>query len=72
MTIKSPTPAKPAKVSLSQPRDWPNLFNSLIPLVIKAAFVLSPKPNPSEIPQAKAMIFLKAPHNSEPRRSEFV
>lgn len=37
-----------------------------MPLVINAAFALSPYPNPSEIPAANAIIFLIAPQSSTP------
>src|SRR5699024_1056788 len=42
VTIKSPIPERPAKVSLLAPILLPNLDISIIPLVISAAFVLSP------------------------------
>ena len=50
----------------------PNLVNSAKPLVIIAARVLSPASAPSPIPVAMAIIFFKAPPNSQPITSEFV
>ena len=43
---------------------------AVFPQVIKAAFVLSPNPSPSEIPQAMAMMFFIAPPKQTPLISE--
>ena len=45
---------------------------SAIPLVIRAAFVLSPQPRPSLTPAARAMTFLSAPPSSIPKISGLV
>ena len=66
VTIKSPRPLNPYKVSFCPPNATPNLDNSASPLVIKAANVLSPKPIPAATPAQNAMIFFKAPPNSTP------
>ena len=42
----------------------PSCVISLIPLVIRAASVLSPYPKPSAIPAARAITFFKEPPSS--------
>ena len=69
VTIKSPTPDRPLKVSGRAPQATPSRAISVRPRVIKAALVLSPKPKPSAIPTAKAMTFFKAPPSSTPMTS---
>ena len=49
VTIKSPIPVNPQNVSNLPPIAVPKRAISVIPLVISAAFVLSPYPNPSGI-----------------------
>ena len=66
MTIKSPIPESPYIVSILAPLLKANLTISCNPLVIKAAFVLSPSLSPSTIPPAIAIIFFKAPPISTP------
>ncbi len=72
VTIRSPIPESPKNVSFNPPSNIPNLTISAIPRQNRPAFVLSPKPNPSEIPQAMAIMFFKAPPNSTPIISGFV
>ncbi len=72
VTIKSPMPDKPQKVSNLPPIAVPSLAISVIPLVIRAAFVLSPYPNPSAIPAANATTFLSAAPNSIPKTSGLI
>ena len=50
----------------------PRRLISAIPLVISAAFVLSPQPSPSAVPAARAMTFFNAPPSSIPRISGLV
>ena len=59
VTIKSPIPLNPKKVSSSAPKAFPNLIISTIPRVIKAAFELEPNPRPLLIPAAMAIMFFK-------------
>ena len=72
VTIKSPIPESPANVSAFPPIAIPNLDISVIPLVISAALVLSPKPRPSDIPAANAIIFFNAAPISTPITSLLV
>ncbi len=72
VTIKSPIPDNPAKVKGLAFNFLPNLDISTIPLVMRAALVLSPKPKPSEIPTARAITFFNAPDISTPTMSRFV
>ena len=72
VTIKSPIPVRPRKVSTLPPSLVPILTISAIPLVIRAAFVLSPYPNPSHTPAANAIIFFTAPPTSTPIKSSLV
>ena len=69
VTIRSPIPESPANVFISAPIAQPSLDISAIPLVISAAFVLSPYPNPSATPAASAITFLRAPPIHIPRTS---
>ena len=69
VTIRSPTPDSPAKVSLRPPRATPKRAISVRPRVIRAALVLSPKPMPSQIPAQRAMTFFNAAPNSTPTTS---
>ncbi len=50
----------------------PRRLISVRPLVIRAALVFRPKPNPSIIPEAMAITFLTEPPNSTPIISLFV
>ena len=72
VVIKSPIPAIPENVFGFAPNLTPNFVSSYNPLVISEAFELEPKPRPSEMPVAIAIIFFNAPHNSTPTRSSFV
>ena len=60
VTIRSPIPESPLKVSSLPPIAIPSLDISAIPLVIRAALALSPHPRPSAIPAARAITFFKA------------
>src|SRR3989475_7342083 len=64
--IRSPMPARPAKVNGSAPRATPSRVISARPRVISAARVLLPSPNPSRMPAATAITFLSAPPSSTP------
>ena len=64
VTIKSPTPDRPEKVRASPPSSWPRRAISAMPRVMSMAFVLSPKPYPSLMPTATAMMFFMAPPSS--------
>ena len=72
VTIRSPIPESPENVSGFPPIATPSLVISAIPLVIRAAFVLSPQPRPSLTPAARAMTFLSAPPSSIPKISGLV
>ena len=72
VTIKSPTPVSPENVSGFPPMASPRRVSSAIPLVINAAFVLSPYPRPSTVPAANAITFFNAPPSSIPIISELV
>jgi len=72
VTIRSPTPVRPANVRGSAPISTPSLSISARPLVISAAFALSPYPMPSDIPAPSAMIFLSEPPSSAPTTSSMV
>ena len=69
VTIRSPSPLSPYKVSFCPPNSTPSLDNSANPLVINAANALSPNPIPAAIPAQNAIIFFKAPPNSTPLTS---
>ena len=72
VTYKSPKPAGPSDVSSLAPSKINNFLPSAKPIGTNAAFRLSPpmpSRNPSTIPQARAIVFLKAPHNSAPTGS---
>src|SRR5439155_96961 len=64
--IRSPIPARPAKVAGSAPRATPSRVISASPRVISAARALCPRPSPSRIPAASAITFLSAPPSSTP------
>ena len=64
-------PARPRNVESRAPADAPRRLISARPRVMSAAFALSPKPRPSDIPAARAITFLAAPHSSTPTRSSF-
>jgi len=72
VTIRSPIPVSPEKVSGFPPITVPRRVISAIPLVISAAFVLSPQPRPSAVPAARAITFFKAPPSSIPSMSGLV
>ncbi len=72
VTIKSPIPVKPENVKGFAPILVPRRAISARPLVIKAAFALSPYPRPSEMPAPNAIIFFNAPPISTPITSELV
>ena len=72
VTIRSPIPESPAKVSSLPPSFIPSLPISEIPLVIRAAFALSPSPKPSITPAARAITFLSEPPSSIPMISGLV
>ena len=72
VTIRSPIPVSPENVSTAPPIFTPSLAISAIPLVMSAAFVLSPYPIPSAIPAARAMTFFKEPPSSIPSISGLV
>ena len=60
VTMRSPMPVSPAKVSGLPPIFTPSLVISAMPLVMSAALVLSPYPRPSAIPAARATTFFRA------------
>ena len=62
VTIKSPMPERPEKVSGLAPRAIPRREISAIPRVMMAALVLSPNFAPSIIPAPIAITFLMHPH----------
>ena len=72
VTIRSPIPESPVNVSGLPPMATPKREISAIPLVIRAAFVLSPQPSPSAIPAASATTFFSAAPTSMPRISGLV
>ena len=72
VTIRSPIPVSPFNVSCFAPIVTASLFISNIPLVISAAFVLSPYPRPSAIPAASAITFFNEPPSSMPSTSGLV
>ena len=59
-------PESPENVSACAPMATPRRVISTSPLVISAAFVLSPQPRPSRIPQQRAITFLREPPSSTP------
>src|SRR6266487_18739 len=67
--IKSPMPARPAKVTGCAPSVTPRRVISARPRVISAARVLKPSPRPSRMPAASAITFLSAPASSTPTTS---
>src|SRR5881398_512375 len=67
--MRSPIPARPAKVAGSAPSATPSRVISASPRVISAARVLWPRPSPSRIPAARAITFLSAPPSSTPSTS---
>ncbi len=69
VTIRSPIPDNPAKVSGLAPIATPSREISATPRVIIAALVLSPNFAPSIIPAPIAITFLNAPPSSTPRIS---
>ena len=72
VTIRSPTPASPAKVSCFPPRATPSRAISASPRVMSSALVLSPQPMPSQQPAQRAMMFFRAAHSSVPTLSVLV
>ena len=66
VTMRSPTPASPAKVSFRAPRATPRRAISVSPRVISMALVLSPQPMPSQQPAHRAMTFFNAAPISTP------
>ena len=70
--MRSPIPERPQNVSICPPMATPSLAISVIPLVIRAAFVLSPSPSPSQTPAASAMTFFIEPPSSIPIMSGLV
>ncbi len=66
VTMRSPIPLKPWNVSIRPPRATPSRIISANARVTRAAFVLSPRPRPSQTPAAMANVFLSAPPNSMP------
>ncbi len=69
VTMRSPMPARPAKVARFAPRRTPSRPISTEPRVMRAALALSPRPQPSMIPAARATTFFAAPANSTPTTS---
>ena len=67
----SPIPARPKTVEKLPPAFLINSDVSDSPLVINAAFALSPNFNPSIIPAPIAIIFLTAPAIEAPSGSSF-
>src|SRR5581483_1727313 len=67
--IRSPIPARPAKVSGSAPIATPSRVISARPRVRSAARGLWPRPRPSRMPAAMAITFLSAPPSSTPLTS---
>ena len=63
---RSPMPAKPPMVMGWAPLATASRVISTSPLVISAALALLPNPRPSEMPQAMARTFLRAPPISTP------
>ncbi len=72
VATRSPSPARPLKVSGSAPRAAPRRAVSASPRVMIEALVLSPKPIPSAMPVASAMTFFTAPPSSQPTTSTLV
>ena len=70
VTMRSPRPLRPVKVSACAPQATPRRRISTIARVTSAALELSPKPSPSPMPAAIAITFFKAPPNSTPSKSE--
>ena len=66
VATRSPTPARPPKVSAVPPSATPRRPISASPLVMIVARVLSPNPSPSETPAAIASTFFVAPATSHP------
>jgi hypothetical protein len=69
VAMRSPIPARPAKVVGLAPMATPSRASSARPRDITAARVLSPTPRPSPMPAAMAMTFLSAPPISQPMTS---
>ena len=72
VTIRSPIPESPENVCGLPPIFTPSLVISAMPLVIRAALVLSPYPRPSAMPAARAMTFLSEPPRQIPSISGLV
>src|SRR5256885_640830 len=72
VAIRSPTPARPEKVSGLAPAATPSRVISARPRVTMPALALSPNPSPSTMPAASATTFLSAPHSSTPITSALV
>ena len=72
VATRSPSPARPAKVSGSAPSATPSLLISARPRVIREARLLSPNPMPAAIPTARAITFFPSPPSSQPITSVFV
>ena len=66
VSTKSPMPARPPMVMGWAPLATANRVISTRPRVIRAALALFPKPRPSDMPQAMASTFLRAPPISTP------
>ena len=69
VATRSPTPARPPKVSTFPPRVTPRRPSSARPRVMSTARVLSPRPSPSPMPAAMAITFFVAPATSQPTTS---
>ena len=72
VAMRSPTPARPAKVAGSPPSATPSRVVSASPRVMIVALVLSPMPMPSAMPTASATTFFTAPPSSVPMTSVLV
>ncbi len=72
VAIRSPMPASPENVSGFASSARPSRVISARPLVMTVAVVLLPKPMPSAMPTATAMMFLYAPLSSTPMTSVLV
>ena len=72
VSTRSPAPDKPLNVSILAPTLRPNLEISANPLVIRAALALLPKPMPSDMPDAIAITFFRAPATETPTTSVLV
>ena len=69
VTMRSPIPARPAKVSRQPPRATPRRAISARPRVMSMALVLSPYPMPVQQPVHRAMTFFRAAPSSTPTTS---